>query len=208
MSIRHWRRDGRLPLPPPEMRALVGGQEDEHWDNSEGRLVFGHLVAEPEKYASVFDFGCGCGRVARQLIQQRPQPERYLGIDLHLGMVQWCQRNLTKRAKGFEFVRHDVWNPSFNPGPDKPRTAQFPAGDGEFSLVVAVSRFTHLLQDQVDPYLREMAPVLRPDGVAVSTWVLFDKRDFPMLQEFQNALYVNSDNPTNAVIYDREWLRG
>lgn len=190
------------------MRALVGGQEDELWDNSEGGVVFPHLVPGPEEYAAVLDFGCGCGRIARQLIQQDPPPERYLGIDLHRGMVRWCQRHLAKRANGFEFVHHDVWNPSLNPGSGKPRTAPFPAGDGEFTLVVALSVFTHLLQDQVDPYLREVARVLRPGGVAITTWFLFDKRDFPMLQEFQNALFVNVDDPTNAVIYDREWLRG
>jgi hypothetical protein len=28
-----------------------------------------------------------------------------------------------------------------------------------------------------------------------------------MMQEFQNALYINAEDPTNAVIYDREWLQ-
>jgi hypothetical protein len=29
-----------------------------------------------------------------------------------------------------------------------------------------------------------------------------------MMQDFQNALYINTDDPTNAVIFDREWLLG
>jgi hypothetical protein len=41
----------------------------------------------------------------------------------------------------------------------------------------------------------------------VSTWFLFDKAPFPMMQSFQNALYINAIDPTNAVIYDRAWLR-
>ena len=28
-----------------------------------------------------------------------------------------------------------------------------------------------------------------------------------MMQDFQNALYINDVDPTNAVIFDREWLR-
>jgi hypothetical protein len=28
-----------------------------------------------------------------------------------------------------------------------------------------------------------------------------------MMQAFQNALYINTRDPTNAVIFDREWLR-
>ena len=48
--------------------------------------------------------------------------------------------------------------------------------------------------------------MLRPDGVAVTTWFLFDKSDFPMMQAFQNALYISDFDPTNAVIFDRRWL--
>ena len=28
-----------------------------------------------------------------------------------------------------------------------------------------------------------------------------------MMQDFQNALYINDVDPSNAVIFDREWLR-
>jgi len=28
-----------------------------------------------------------------------------------------------------------------------------------------------------------------------------------MMQRFQNTLFINENDPTNAVIYDREWLR-
>jgi hypothetical protein len=42
--------------------------------------------------------------------------------------------------------------------------------------------------------------------VAVTTWFVFDKADFPMMQEFQNALMINATDPTNAVIFDRAWL--
>src|SRR5437016_14083456 len=86
----------RLPLPPLEMRQLVGLTDEAEFDNPSGGLVFPYLSAE--QYASVFDFGCGCGRIARQLIQQQPRPERYMGIDLHLGMIEWCRRNLEPTA--------------------------------------------------------------------------------------------------------------
>jgi hypothetical protein len=47
---------------------------------------------------------------------------------------------------------------------------------------------------------------MRPDGLLYATWFLFDKRAFPMMQPFQNTLYINRADPTNAVIYDRAWL--
>jgi SAM-dependent methyltransferase len=194
-----------LPLPPPEMRALVGLTDPAQFDNPSGGLVYPYL--EPRAYEKVFDFGCGCGRVARQLIQQRPRPDRYVGVDLHRGMIEWCRANLAPNAPGFEFHHHDVYNVGFNPGPDKPATAPLPAADHEFTLVNAWSVFTHLTQPQTEHYMREVARILNPEGVLNSTWFLFDKDAFPMMQTFQNALYINDVDLSNAVIYDRSWLR-
>jgi class 3 adenylate cyclase len=82
----------------------------------------------------------------------------------------------------------------------------FPVDDASTSLFLAWSVFTHLLEGDASFYLRELARVLRPDGVAITTWLLFDKRDFPVMQEFQNALFVNDVDPTNAVYFDKDWL--
>jgi SAM-dependent methyltransferase len=195
-----------LPIPPIEMRQLVGTTDVAAFDNPSGAPIFDFV--EPELFRSVLDFGCGCGRIARQLIQQRPRPDRYLGIDLHAGMIGWCQRNLAPAAPGFEFVHHDVYNYHFNPGPEKPRVLPIPAEKGSFSLVEAWSVFTHLTEDQAFQYLAEVARVLAPGGVFHSTWFLFDKADgFPMMTDAQNALYVGYVDPSAAVIYDRTWLR-
>ena len=99
-----------------------------------------------------------------------------------------------------------MFNPGLNPDANLPRFAPLPARDREVSLLIAVSVFTHLVQDQAVRYLDELARVLRPDGVALASFFLFEKRYFPMLQDFQNALYVNDRDPTNAVIFDRDWL--
>jgi SAM-dependent methyltransferase len=194
-----------LPLPPLEMRELIGPTDPTAFDNPSGDPVYSYLPAHV--YEAVFDFGCGCGRVARQLIQQRPRPERYVGIDVHRGMIQWCRNNLMPAAPGFEFVHHDVLSRGLNPGEGKPDRAEFPVPDDSFTLVQAFSIFTHLTERQASYYLSEAARILRSDGVLHSTWFLFDKRDFPMMQDFQNALYINDVDPSNAVIFDREWLR-
>jgi len=194
-----------LPLPPLPLRQLVGPTEDHFFDNPGGAPIFGADLP-PEAYDSVLDFGCGCGRLARQLIQQRPRPRRYVGLDLHAGMIEWCRRHLAVHAPGFEFQHHDVRNLGLNPG-GQALTRAFPVPDGWASLAIAWSVFTHVGEAQARFYLDEVARVLRPDGYLVSTWFLFDKRDFPMMQEFQNALFINDVDPTNAVIFDRAWLR-
>jgi SAM-dependent methyltransferase len=193
-----------LPVPPAEMRALVGPTELAAFENPSGGLVFPYLAVDA--YHSVFDFGCGCGRVARQLLQQDERPQRYLGVDLHAGMIRWCQENLTPRAPEFEFVHHDVFDDSFNPGEGKPRWTSFPAADGEFTLVNAISVFTHLTEVQVAPYLQEAARVLSEDGVVHASFFLLDKRAFPFMQPHTNALYVSWEHPSAAVVFDRGWI--
>jgi SAM-dependent methyltransferase len=99
-----------------------------------------------------------------------------------------------------------VFAAAFNPE-STASTAPFSADQHSFTLVHAWSVFTHLVQSQTPHYLREAARLLRPEGVLHSTWFLFDKRAYPMLQDSSNALYVNDVDPSAAVIYDREWLR-
>lgn len=116
----------------------MGLTETRDFDNPTGGLALPHLP--PEAFDAVLDFGCGCGRIARQILQQRPRPRRYLGIDLHRGMIDWCRANLAPGADGFAFEHHDVFNLSFNPGCAKPLWLPFPASAGEFSLVNAWTR--------------------------------------------------------------------
>ena len=189
-------------MPPPELRVLVGATADELYDNPTGEPLWG---LPREAFDFVLDWGCGCGRLARRMMLQAEPPRRYLGVDLHRGVVRWCGENLAPLAPGFEFVHQDVRNVGLNPQ-GAADTLPLPAADHAVSLVVAVSVFTHVVEAAAAFYLGEVARVLRPGGVACTTWFLFDKVDFPMMQESQNALFVNDVDPTNAVIYDRGWL--
>jgi SAM-dependent methyltransferase len=192
-----------LPLPPLPMRALVGPTSDEAFDNPAGNPIVEGL---PESaWDFVFDFGCGCGRLARKMLQQTPRPKRYLGADLHAGMIRWCQQNLAPRAPGFEFTHQDVYNPGLNPTGTMEADG-FPVPDRSVSLLLGWSVFTHLVERPAEFYLREVGRALRPDGVAILSFFLFDKSDFPMMQSFQNALFINNVDPSNAVIFDRAWL--
>lgn len=192
-----------LPVPPLEMRQLVGPTDPAAFDNPAGAPIVASIPLD--KYRAVFDFGCGCGRLARQLIQQRPRPERYVGIDLHAGMVGWCQNHLAPHAPGFEFFHHDVYNYWFNPGEGKPSGAPFPVPDRSFSLLLGWSVFTHLTEEQCVHYMREVARVLEPGGIAHTTWFLFDRADFPFMQS--HALYVSYLDPSAAVVFDHAWVR-
>lgn len=196
---------GTLPLPPLNFRQAVGPTDPADYENPTGAKLYHDL--DDSLYESVLDFGCGCGRMARRLIQQQPRPQRYLGIDLHPEMVAWCEANLTPVAPEFTFVHHDVFHESYNPGPGKPRSRPLPASDESATLVIAHSVFTHILQEDVEHYLHELARIMRPGGAARATFYLFDKREFPMMEPHRNALYTDPFILADAVILDRDWLR-
>ena len=196
-----------LPIPPLELRELVGLVDPAGYENPDRTPVFAGLSVPEANYRSYLDFGCGCGRSARRLALQDPRPERYVGLDLHPGMIAWCQRELQPRLDGFSFEHHAVFNPGLNPDRTLPWIAPFPVEDGSVSLIEATSVFTHLIEGQAEHYLDEVARVLTDDGMLLATFFLFDKEIAPFLQDNQNALYCNPSDPTNAVMFDRDWLR-
>lgn len=195
-----------LPVPPMRYRYLVGPLNDAAYENPTGDLIFGTCIPA-ENYESVFDFGCGCGRTARMLLQQRHVPTQYMGIDVSRQMVDWCREAYTPLKPNFKFVHHDVHSLHYGSTNSDRKTAPFPVPDNSFTLFMAISVFTHLVPRQTEFYLSEMSRILKPGGMAQTTWFFFNKSQFPMMPTYLNALYIDSEDPTNAVIYDEQYVR-
>lgn len=193
-----------IPMPPIPLRQSVGVEDEKFFDNPWGMLTFGDEVPA-NKYKRVFDFGCGCGRVARQMLLQTSDiPARFVGVDLFQPSIDWCSENLTPVNAAFEFRHVNVYNAQLNPN----GSAQVPLPAEEpFSLVNAHSVFTHITEPNLEFYFSECVRLLEPGGLMRATWFFFDKMNFPMMQEFQNCLYINPDDPTNATIYDLAFVR-
>ncbi len=193
-----------LPLPPMQLRALVGPRDDQDFDNPSGQPIYPHLPASA--YRSVFDFGCGCGRLARRLIQQTPRPDCYIGVDPHPELIAWARQHLSPAAPGFAFHHHDVYSPGYAPNNQLRLAEPFPVQDGSVTLAIAHSVFTHLSLDQTVYYLGEVRRALAPDGVAFTSWFFFDNASFPFLPEGPYALYASEKDFSAAVVYDRHWF--
>jgi SAM-dependent methyltransferase len=188
------------------MRGRVGPTDPQAFDNPSGTPIYDTFGLPLDTYDAVFDFGCGCGRQARQLLQQTPRPRRYVGIDAHRVMVEWCRANLSPIDRNFQFHHHDVYSPSYAPENSLRLAERFPVEDRAFSLVLAHSVFTHLYQAQSDYYLHEVARILRPGGLAFTSWFFFDRTSFPFLGEGRSCLFIDEAAPSEAVIYDRGWF--
>jgi SAM-dependent methyltransferase len=99
----------------------------------------------------VLDFGCGCGRTLRWLMESYPATHFY-GADVDADAVEWCARNL----------RNGVF---VNSRPEPP----LPFQSGYFDVVYCFSVFTHLDERMQDMWLIEIKRVLKPGGIVILT---------------------------------------
>lgn len=147
-----------LPLPPALLRyrtseslskdlfLRVGQGCAAHIEN-QVRTLGGYLASARR----ILDFGCGCGRILRWLVDRYPNAEFY-GADVDSDAIDWCARHIA----GGRFV-------STRPQPPLP----YPKG--HFDLVYCISVFTHLDERMQDMWLLELRRVLRPEGILLLT---------------------------------------
>jgi SAM-dependent methyltransferase len=142
----------------------------------------------------------------------------YDGFDIVGAGVSWCRRRITPRFPHFHFHHADVFNSRYNPaGRQQARAFRFPYDDGSVDFAFATSLFTHLLPEDADRYIAEMARVLRPGGRCLCTFFLTNdevarrRAEGRALLDFRHRLgeawLVDDDVPENAVAYDETWIR-
>ncbi|HWZ86736.1 MAG TPA: class I SAM-dependent methyltransferase [Thermoanaerobaculia bacterium] len=144
------------PIPPPGLRARVGGVSRAEFatvgrGGAQDLLRAFTRSRDPGRaYPDWLDFGCGCGRVARWM-GGAPPVVRLAGVDVDAAQVRWASRHLAGRYSLMQ------------PAPP------LPFGAESFDVVYAVSIFTHLDEHAQFEWLAELARVLRPGGLLIAT---------------------------------------
>jgi SAM-dependent methyltransferase len=116
------------------------------------------------------DIGCGCGKMARNLLFH-PHVKSYIGFDSNRDGIDFCQQHIASRSDG-RFVFHylDVHSDVYNPhGTLRSNEVAFPAADRSVDFALAASLFTHLLERDARHYLQEASRVLSPNGALLAS---------------------------------------
>jgi SAM-dependent methyltransferase len=147
-----------LPIPPGELMFRVIGHDSPGRFEVGGRLqlegidrvlrAHGRGVAD---FRDILDFGCGPGRLLRQLRAMAPNA-RLCGADQDAEAVAWARRQLP-------FAQTEVASP----------LPPLPLAPERFDLVIAYSVFTHLDEAYQDAWLAEMRRLTRPGSFVVAT---------------------------------------
>jgi SAM-dependent methyltransferase len=152
-------RDGlnSLPIPPRELiqRTDLPRESDSDerlrdiFERTGAARLRGLRHALPDGFdlsgKCVLDFGCGGGRVLRQLAPCAGSGE-FWGCDTYEPTIAWLSENL---SPPFRFYVND--------------RRPMPHPEGYFDLAYAISVFTHITHEWTD-WLLELHRVLKPDG--------------------------------------------
>lgn len=210
---------GRSHWPPLSLRSFVGGGDFDEVGTWYVKELTGLGLLKPK--AKILDIGCGCGRVAYAMAMDdgiRKQEISYEGMDVDRAVVRWCEHHIASRNQRFHFYHADCFNPSYNPqGRVAATDYHFPHPQGSFDLILLSSVLTHVLEDELQHYLSEVARLLTPEGAAYSTFFLFNDRNearaglerhgiaFPF--DLDRAAVNRLDYPHNAVAYPETFVR-
>jgi len=141
------------PFPPKSLMQNTTGLTSERDFASHGAdfwMAFSKASPKPlSDYASILDFGCGCGRFARMF---KGHPGYIAGCDIDKRHIEWCTSALDHMTAKLSKV-----------------TPPIPFLDNEFEAVISISIFTHLNESSQDIFLQELARVCRPDGMLFLT---------------------------------------
>jgi len=152
-----------LPAPPPE-NVFVGDGDY----RAIGVEYLGHFIriGELQPSESVLDIGCGIGRMAVPLTQYlNPETALYEGVDPVNAGIEWCVQNITASYPHFRFCRVDVAHELYNPGGAiAGHEIVLPFSEAKFDFVTMVSVATHLPEEEISAYAREVMRLLRPGG--------------------------------------------
>jgi len=131
----------------------------------------------------MLDIGCGPGRIALPLTSFLSAEGSYEGFDIQPWVIDWCRNEITSRFPSFRFQAADVFNAEYNPEGLTPASSySFPYRPDDFDVVLAASVFTHLMRDDAERYMREVARVLKKTGCALLTFYLVNEEASDLLR--------------------------
>ena len=209
----------QLHLPPYSLRTLAGGSKGFKNVGPWFLHEFFRLGLFKENYR-ILDVGCGCGRVAYcfatdpELLRLNVQ---YAGMDIDAKAILWCQEHVASKNTRFQFYCADLYNRSYNPkGKQLARDFRFPHPDGSFDLIIATSLFTHLLEEDLRHYLRELFRMTDSGGTIYASFFTYRSREEAVRSTGRHPLCFpcfhghfathSGCYPENAIAYEESFL--
>jgi ubiquinone/menaquinone biosynthesis C-methylase UbiE len=201
-------------LVPPDEMIFVGGGDFKAVGEHFLQIFVEHCGLKQDE--NVLDVGCGIGRMAIPLTKYLTG--RYEGFDIVPEGIRWCEQKISHKYSNFHFRLADVYNSEYNKeGQYKASEYRFSYGSEEFDFVFATSVFTHLLPQDTENYLSEIARVLKKGERCLITYFLLNLESLKQIHakiskedfRYGTGRYRTTDKntPEAAVAYEEEYIR-
>ena len=153
-------------LPPNHLRIRVGvgnrivNNQTHFLVHARDFWMFAFSEGIATMRSDILDIGVGCGRWAHWLRDYNFRGRRfdgtYVGIDIDEEAVEWCKKHYDPER--FSFYLSSDASVSYNHTGGTPSAYRIPLPDASFDLVFSNSLLTHLLEPELENYLREVFP--------------------------------------------------
>ncbi len=216
LNFRNRFSKGRKEMLPPWVK----------WDSKDGHeliqsgdqlLTYFSTVCGLQSNAGVLDIGCGIGRIAVALTHYLSSEGSYDGTDIIPEAIKWCTKKISREYPRFCFHFADIYSKKYNPrGRVKASDYAFPFDKDSFDFAILVSVFTHMLPEDMEHYISEVAHLLKPGGTCFATYFLLNPKTLEDIETRKSAFdfqfggdrcrMVSREVPEAAVAYDEDYI--
>ena len=136
-------------------------------------------------------------RQADRIASRIPGPSRdapassegsYDGTDIIPEAIKWCTKKISREYPRFCFHFADIYSKKYNPrGRVKASDYAFPFDKDSFDFAILVSVFTHMLPEDMEHYISEVAHLLKPGGTCFATYFLLNPKTLEDIETRKSA---------------------
>lgn len=153
---------------------------------------------KPEE--KVLEVGYSIGRMAVPLAKYITQNGSYEGIGVISKDVYWCKKNLSSNCSNFNFTLADINHPSYNPdGKHNASEYKLPFEDNSFNFAFLISVFTHMLPEEIENFLGEVARVLKKGGRCLITYLLSNDESIELVNAGKATLAFKNEGSEHSL---------
>jgi SAM-dependent methyltransferase len=174
-------------------------------------FVFTQRLADAS--SNILDIGSGCGRWAHWLRDYNFRGRRftgtYVGVDIDAEAIAWCEKHYDPERFRFHHSTHS--SVSYKQEGEASHY-RVPEAEGTMDLVVSNSLLTHVLEAELETYIRESYRVLKVGGAIMHSHFNLDypPASYGTRHTFQhaigNARVESMEQPEAAVAYRTDYL--
>jgi SAM-dependent methyltransferase len=177
----------RPPLVPPKGRIFTG--RGNFIQQGDKMLSYFTSFCSLKPDSNVLDVGCGIGRMARPLAGYLSSQGSYEGFDIVTEGIQWCSKAYVNYPNfRFKYIslKNDLYNLSTL---QEASEFTFPYSADIFDLIILTSVFTHMQENSVRNYLKEIGRVIRKDKFCFCTFFVITPESLNFLNHQKNPFF-------------------